>query len=132
MLPWKENDESVCGPDLQCSTRADNFDARVVEGCDRGDQRAETGSVTVRRAPPASALTADTRPLWVTTIFCTSASPRPVPRAFGVTNGRNIVEATAAPTPGPLSVTEARSVPCARSSTPATVTFGTTCASAHA
>ena len=36
MLFWKGDDESVCGPDLQFSTRADSFDAGVVESCARG------------------------------------------------------------------------------------------------
>ena len=58
------------------------------------------GARRPRPAPPAP-----TRPLCVTMIFCTSARPRPVPRALVVKKGRNIRSATPASMPGPLSLT---------------------------
>ena len=81
--------------------------------------------MTDSRAPPLSTFEADTRPLWVTMIFWTSARPRPVPFALVVKNGRNIVGTTAGSIPGPLSVTVTRSVFCVPSIMPATVTRGT-------
>ena len=47
----------------------------------------DVGSVTVKTAPPSTWLAAVTRPLWLTTIFCTMASPRPVPPGRLVKNG---------------------------------------------
>lgn len=46
-----------------------------------------SGKVTSNMAPPAVPFLAVTRPLWVTQIFWTSASPRPVPVGRVVKNG---------------------------------------------
>ena len=45
------------------------------------------GSVTRKLAPPPAAEPTAMRPLWKTTIFCSSARPRPVPLRFSVKKG---------------------------------------------
>ena len=61
---------------------------------------------------PGSGCTA-TRPLCVTMIFWTRASPSPVPRV--VTKGRKMRGPTTGSTPGPLSMTAIRTTRCGRS-----------------
>src|SRR5262245_19888667 len=66
---------------------------------------ASIGSTTCMLVPPVGLAAACTRPLCVTTIFCTRASPRPVPPPFVVKNGWKIRSRAAGGIPGPLSST---------------------------
>ena len=62
-----------------------------------------SGSVTVMLVPrPPGPGPAWTRPLWVTTIFWTSARPSPVPSRLVVKNGRNTRSRSAGVDAGPV------------------------------
>src|SRR6266404_4338971 len=63
------------------------------------------GNVTINAAPPSGRFRACTCPPCCTMIFCTTASPSPVPFAFVVKNGRNSFGIAVDPIPGPLSNT---------------------------
>ena len=77
-----------------------------------------SGSVTtwMLAPPPARVADADTRPLCVTTIFCTIARPRPVPVALGgEERPEDALAQRVAAMPGPLSLDRHAADACAGS-----------------
>ena len=74
-----------------------------VEGKNISLTNMRTGKSITTVVPCPTSLASRIRPRWRSTVFFTSANPRPVPLSLVVKNGLKIFSSSAAEIPGPLS-----------------------------